>query len=113
MKTCNDCLHVDECEKCTELSGFSRENPVDCKVFIDRERFVELPCKVGDEVWCIKRYSRGYQVVNGRVNELYFTEGMQLGISVYHVTKGQWGKKIFATRKEAEEAFEKMKEAKQ
>lgn len=64
------------------------------------------PCMLGDTVWCFTRRggNGGFLVASGRVSEMYYTENMQLSISVYHLCRGVWGKTVFATREEAEEA---------
>lgn len=58
MATCKDCLHVEACKNLYEIhgDGLSSDSHA-CKYFKDRARFVELPCKVGDMVYC-PRYSQ-------------------------------------------------------
>lgn len=64
MATCKDCLHVDVC--CSYLStaynkcklatpDFEQLKNIECdecQHFKDRSRFGELPCRVGDKVYC-------------------------------------------------------------
>ncbi|MEE1318033.1 MAG: hypothetical protein UHD05_00840, partial [Ruminococcus sp.] len=64
MSTCKDCLHYDlckeftdyteefiaSCEKNFEKYGDAKEK---CEYFKDRSKSIDLPCKVGDTVWCI------------------------------------------------------------
>lgn len=63
MASCRDCKHYEKCDKvymyitmqrvCSEF----KKEPVDgmyiegCEHFKDRTRFVELPCKIGSEVF--------------------------------------------------------------
>lgn len=44
--TCEDCIHFVVCD---EVPTKSADN---CDFFKDRSRFVELPCRVGDKVYC-------------------------------------------------------------
>ena len=64
-----------------------------------------LPCKVGDAVWGIKKYNRGYAVKQGVAYQMYFGENMRLCICVKNVCRGEWGANVFATKKEAEQAL--------
>ena len=65
MATCAECVHVDVCHEFVkelaaarglklgsveEISAILQSD--DCEQFKDRSRFVELPCKVGDTVYC-------------------------------------------------------------
>lgn len=68
---------------------------------------VRLPCKIGDEVWCLCRKYGNYTVKKGRVSEMLFVgPDMQLCIVVYRVCRGIWGETIFATAQEAWRAKE-------
>lgn len=50
--TCKDCVHHDICE----CAGRDI-----CEDFKDKSRFIELPCKVGDTVYCdICNEGKGY-----------------------------------------------------
>ena len=66
---------------------------------------IVLPCKVGDTVWCVRSYKGVKHPQEGKVGEMYFTADMRLHIWVKHIGIGEWGKKIFATREEAEAAL--------
>ena len=60
MASCKDCVHVDVCKdyainylKGTPIEALEREvGDYPCCRFQDRSLFVELPCKVGDIVYC-------------------------------------------------------------
>lgn len=56
-----------------------------------------LPCKIGDEVWGIRKHQGKSLVKRGFVSQMYFVEGMRLCICVKNVARGEWGKKIFPT----------------
>ena len=54
MATCKDCINYDVCSKMN--TNCDRGNH--CEMFKDREKFVKLPCKVGDKVYYITGLSR-------------------------------------------------------
>ena len=54
MATCKDCINYDVCSKMN--TNCDRGNH--CEMFKDREKFVKLPCKVGDTVYYITGLSR-------------------------------------------------------
>ena len=67
---------------------------------------VALPCKMGDEVWGIRRNgSHGKKAVKGKVFQMFFGDDMRLCICVKGVCRGEWGKNVFATQEEAENAI--------
>lgn len=68
---------------------------------------VELPCKIGDTVWCIRNFHGHKHPQEGIVSEMLFTKEMKLLIRVKYVGCGHWGKKIFPTQEEAEAAINK------
>lgn len=68
---------------------------------------VELPCKIGDTVWCIRNFSGHKHPQEGIVSEMLFTKEMKLQIVVKYVGCGHWGEKIFPTREAAEAAINK------
>lgn len=70
---------------------------------------VVLPCKIGDTVWAIRNYRGTKHPQQGRVSEMFFTTEMKLHIVVSHISRGEWGKTIFATREEAEAALAERK----
>ena len=58
MASCKDCLHYEVCS--AEKSCLP--DYVNCKYFKDRNRFVELPCKLGERFYTIDRRSDKKQV---------------------------------------------------
>ena len=64
----------------------------------------ELPCRVGDEVWAIRKLNGGNKVPKrGKVSEMYYIdEAMRLCIVVKGVSRGEWGKVVFPSYEEAE-----------
>lgn len=91
MANCKDCLCGDVCS-IAEVMGENFCCP-DCK---DRNRFVELPCKIGEELYRVKTV-RGKKIV---------TE-TQLNKNTFWriVFGGEYGKTVFLTREEAERAL--------
>ena len=67
---------------------------------------VELPCKIGDFVWAIRNYNGHKHPQRGIVSDMYFSNDMRLQVVVKHVARGEWGKTVFATDKEAYAAIE-------
>ena len=70
---------------------------------------VELPCRIGDSVWGIRKHNRGKEVKQGTVSQMLFVEDMKLCLCVKNVCRGEWGKNVFATKQEAEVALEGLK----
>ena len=48
LKVCFDCINCDQCPTGLACSANSA-----CKMFKDKSRFVELPCKAGDKIFMI------------------------------------------------------------
>ena len=55
VKNCNECLHNPICQmwRDQEDQDASSYQLSGCRHFKDRSRFVELPCKIGDDIWWI------------------------------------------------------------
>ena len=70
----------------------------------EQGKLIELPCKIGDTVYGIRRY-KGRIVKSGTVSEMFYTQEGKLMIVVKYVCRGHWGKQIFATLEEAEAAL--------
>lgn len=70
---------------------------------------VEVPCKMGDEVWGLKIYKGNRFAKKGVVHQMYFGDDMRLCICVKGVCRGEWGKTVFATDKEAYAAIEERR----
>ena len=98
MASCKDCLHDEACG--IYAGDLNKDGAEKCKCFKNRNRFVELPCKIGDTVF----------VVNGfkEIDELevdYYVVGKNV-ISVGMVDDGEYEvETVFLTREEAERAL--------
>jgi hypothetical protein len=62
---------------------------------------VEVPCKIGDFVWAIRSFKGHKHPQRGIVSDMFFTRNMKLQIVVKYVARGEWGKTVFATDKDA------------
>ena len=72
---------------------------------------VDLPCKIGETMWCIRRCGSVERPRKGVVSDMYFSPEMKLIIVVKGIARGVLGEKVFLTRKDAEKAI-KMREEK-
>ena len=73
----------------------------------EQGRLIELPCKIGDTVYGIRRYQDRI-VKAGTVSEMYFNQNMKLIIVIKNLCRGSWGEQIFATLEEAEAALKEV-----
>jgi len=104
MASCKDCMHEEVCNYFDV--DLNEEGAEKCVCFKDRNRFVELPCKVGDTVYYITGLSREY-IKPAIVNEIVINSK---GISELFVSndtvKFENSFDIFyLTREEAEQAL--------
>lgn len=118
MATCKEnCLSYEACKYIyEELTGDSGTggNAEYCKFFKDRSKFVELPCKVGDNggiFWAIDTYDispyqclgikYGYDCIEGDNTIMLLAVGGREYI---------FGKEAFLTEEEAEQAIKEREE---
>lgn len=109
MATCKDCIYQKMC-KAIDAIGEFQEGAECCNNFKDRSRFVELPCKHGDTLFQIKngKIEKGvattffcgneFQIVNCRFPKI------STGIPFH-----RFGKSVFLTREQAEQALKERK----
>lgn len=64
-----------------------------------------LPLKIGDRAYTIVNYKGTKKIKIGVVSQMYFSEEMELVISVKNICRGLYGKKVFKTYLEAYEAL--------
>lgn len=69
---------------------------------------MKIPCKINDVVYTARKYKGGWKVKKGIVNEMYFTNKMELVIVCHHINRGKWGKDIFPTEEAAQAAIKKV-----
>lgn len=120
MASCKDCIHDKVCSEyfhvfwghtANKHSDLINSDPKDCPYFKDRSRFVELPCKVGDTVYVIESIAGEEKIIQDHVETMgigYYADG----INIYQFdgikTDGyfsDFGKTVFLTREEAEQAL--------
>ena len=67
-----------------------------------------IPCKIGDEVYAVRSFKACDRIYKGKVTQMYFVgEEMKLAIVVNAIARGEWGKSVFATEKEARMVLKK------
>lgn len=117
-KQCKDCVHYEVCYELTyhEPNGEIVGREV-CQYFKDKSRFVELPCKVGCDL---------YRIIHSKDKFGYYTDGLIIAdywqlteIRIFHddicfvddsdneFTIEDIGKTVFLTREEAEKSVER------
>lgn len=116
-KTCKDCIHHDVCKRIDyELEYHNKstkeaeeELPIKCDSFDDKELFLELPCKVGDDVYWLKRSPETYDwyIYQGNIYSICaFNNTSFFYISpICFFDETDLGKTIFFTREAAEQAL--------
>ena len=108
--TCNDCIHFDLCIPVYSKifgkgNGLDAEAETDgCGYFKDRSRFVELPCKLGDEIFCTTM-GKIHQAVVDRI-ELY-DEGVAIITTDGYCPDSSI---CYHTQEEAEQALKEREE---
>ena len=90
--TCKDCIHYEEV--CEYNNAALDDKP--CAAFKDRSLFVVLPCKIGTELFRIKQINGKRFITNTALNSNTFWN---------IVMQGEFGKTVFLTREEAEQAL--------
>lgn len=106
MASCKDCMHEKVCDYFA--GDLNEEGAEKCVYFKDRNKFVELPCKVGDTVYLIKNY----HINECEVDWIWIDTRKSITIRLmtkdyifYDVSRKYFGKIIFLTREEAERAL--------
>ena len=116
MATCKDCIHLEACVYLLNVIGYNvskdqnREGAEKrCSAFTDKSRFVELPCKVGDVVYCVETAFNA--PIKSEIYEICFRSGIlafraaRKGYFGFAFTENDIGKTVFFTREEAEAAL--------
>ena len=119
METCKDCFHYDVCKTEDEIlcAGTKVKDLIsdNFKCFKDKSRFIELPCKLGDELYCVyspprpanpadkgKWYMNKFEVARFH----YGVKGLSIEMYGYGtVSVNEIGKTVFFTKEEAEKAL--------
>ena len=61
----------------------------------------DLPCKIGDTVYCIRNFKGQKHIKKGFVSEMFYRKDMELVIVVFNIGRGLYGEKVFNTMEEA------------
>ena len=102
---CKEFIHNDICD----LQKIIIENRDSCKHFKDHNRFVDLPCKVGDTVY-VKTLFGDYAEAEVRDYSYFISCGLCVVVTStkfdkHHIPFSKFGKTVFLTREEAEQAL--------
>lgn len=66
---------------------------------------VMLPCKVGDDVWFVRKFGKGQCIKRAEVSCINIDFRGEVFVSARRISGGYIGKTVFLTREEAEEAL--------
>lgn len=120
---CKDCIHCDVCDRHTESDrGFppyrSDSYANQCKDFKDKSKFLEFPCKVGDEIWFVyspkfpadpKDKGKWFIVQDGIQRMIYGKKGFSIeSWNIGTKSVKELGKTIFFTKAEAEARLKEL-----
>lgn len=75
----------------------------------EEKMIVDIPCKIGDTVYAIRKFNGVPVIRKGKVSAMYYLDDMRLAIVVRGIARGMWGKVIFASYEEAEKAIAERK----
>lgn len=106
-KTCKDCIHYDLCLPNSQAYGVKLKV---CGKFKDKDRFIELPCAVGDTVYCVVssfvgKTSRRKKSIRQKVIDFVFTMPFMAESNGTILKERDFGKTVFLTKKDAEQAL--------
>lgn len=80
------------------------------QVLDEEKKLIRLPCRIGDKVWCIRKFS-GYRriISEGTVTEIVLNEA-GTWIVVKNLHRGKFGQTVFSSADDAQDALERMEE---
>ena len=102
---CKDCIHNDICEKLRPIEYCMDKT---CSHFKNKANFVELPCKLGSEIYMlVTRHTKSFEWENKKMilqnNQHTFIKKTTFTKSNFFKVIEQFGKTVFLTREEAEQ----------
>ena len=116
MASCKDCMHEEVCSIFS--SDLNEDGAEKCVCFKDRNRFVELPCKVGDAMYILTNDSptgiEESQVKKIELIKMQSKTKIRLtvpcvyddwGSAQWEIGVNDFGKTAFLIREEAEKAL--------
>lgn len=93
---------MSKCVSCLNHVMCQIPDPDDCSMYLDKSKYFKMPpCKIGDFVWAIRNYNGIPHAQQGKVIDMFFCKDMKLHIVVSHISRGEWGEKVFATYEDA------------
>lgn len=106
---CRKCLHFLVCTY-NDKSGkeFDCSQAENCPFFRNRYNFIELPCEIGQTVYCI-RYDKARKPFVKPLGVCSVTVWGKGGLTVFTTKEDSWGVTAFATPEEAEAKLREMK----
>ncbi len=119
---CDNCIKADVCLKNHIKSDLvyrsDGEQKLYCELFKDKDLIIELPCKVGDMVYVIN--SAKTQITQYYITEISIAEDIIIK-GAQDIVNSIWtgrdfevqdfGKRVFLTREEAQEALKERERA--
>ena len=107
MANCKDCINYDVCS--THGANCDRNSDY-CPMYKDRNKFVELPCKVGDKVYHIQSVFddstlKSKNVIKPRIIDFVSTSSFLTESRGLIISEKDFNKTVFLTREEAEKAL--------
>lgn len=134
MASCKDCLCVDVCKMRSDIISADCypeilrkkfEEECNCPHFKDRSRFMELPCKIGEEIYEMvlnrdKSFSHcnthkvvgvhlgNFPDLRGHKRQEYFVTHCKVMNLLSRIPLNKLGKTVFLTREAAEKALEEQ-----
>ena len=109
MASCKECIHFDRCKGLYKFDRLQKAVSKGCSYFRDRSRFVELPCKAGDTVYSVHGHpDYGYKIEALQAQDVALI--CSSGELSYSKRLNYFGKTVFLTREEAEQALKEREE---
>lgn len=104
-----DCIFKDEIKMYDALKSIEGIVPFDRLLELaDADRagqLVVLPCKVGDDVWFIRKFGKEQCIKRAEVDCVNIDSRGNVFVSARRISGGYIGKTVFLTREEAEAAM--------
>ena len=130
-KTCKDCYHYEKCYfdalKESHLTGNDYreivciDNQIICKFFKDKSLIIELPCKVGKEIYVMNRGNIPQRMISDKPDIrchcakednlcMALCDDKKHGICAYRLKNdgSDIGEKVFLTKEEAEAKLKEL-----
>lgn len=118
--TCKDCIHYYMCKIIDNKMerrnmSFNEAIKEKCEDFKEKSCVLDLPCKVGDTVWCIAKRNFERRIFKDTINSIkvfYLNNSEIIQIKTFEFgfsyLENAFGKTIFFTEKEAKQALKEF-----